>query len=69
VCRWPSEKLRERREELVAESTQKRARERSSALVQRREHADELADDWIAMTGGDGRHEGRRSRIVDPPGY
>jgi hypothetical protein len=69
MCRWPPEKLRERGEELVAELAEKGPRESSAALVERREHADEFADDWIAMTGSNRRHEVGRSRIVDPPGY
>jgi hypothetical protein len=69
VCRWAPEELRERGEELVAELVEKGAPERSPALVQRREHADELANDRIAMTGRDRRHEIRRSGIVDASGY
>jgi hypothetical protein len=69
VSRWLPEKLRERGEELLTELVEKGPRERTSALVQRREHADELADDWIAMAGGDRRHEVGRSRIVCPADY
>ena len=69
MSRWLPEKLRERGEELLTELVEKGPRERTSALVQRREHADELANDRIAMTGRDRRHEIRRSGIVDASGY